>query len=424
MAASPASEPLEPQLEPQVRRGGPSWLRVCLAVFLGGFSTFWLLYWPQSLLPHLARSLFLTPAASSAVLTVSTAALALAQIPASFLADRFGRKPLMSLAMFLAALLSLLAALAADYTTLLVLRFLAGVVLAGLPAVAIAYLAEEVEPASLGSAMGIYIGATALGGMSGRLVTSLLVEYVNWHWAGLLVGTVGLVAALAFTRVLPASRHFTPRALPIHAVGRHLLWQEVRDIVRDPGLPSLFLIGGLLMGCFISVYNYLEFRLELPPFNLDSAAIGGVFLLYLFGGLASAWSGRLTRRLGSAMALRAVLALMLGGLLLTLVNQLIWVVMGIAIFTSTFFAGHAMASSWVGQRGGRRKALAASLYLSSYYLGGSVMGSLTGLLWARAGWPGVVALLALTLLLALWATKRLKRLPALHHLREDEGIAG
>lgn len=408
----------------RIRKGSADYLRTCLAVFLGGFSTFWLLYWPQPLLPHLARSLFLTPAESSAVLTVATAALALSQIPASFLADRFGRKPLMSLSMLLAALLSLLAALASDFTTLLVLRFLTGVVLAGLPAVAIAYLAEEIEPASLGSAMGVYVGATAFGGMSGRLATSLLVEHVNWHWAGLMIGGVGLVAALVFNRVLPASRHFTARPLPVSRAGRRALWREASGIVRDPGLPALFAIGGLLMGCFISLYNYLGFRLELPPFNLGSAAIGGIFLLYLLGGLASAWSGRLTRRLGSAQALRLVLVLMLAGLLLTLADQLIWVTAGIAMFTSTFFAGHAMASSWVGQRAGRSKALAASLYLSAYYLGGSVMGSLTGVLWARAGWTGVVMLLALGLMTALLATRRLRRLPALRQLRPDGSLPG
>ncbi len=396
----------------QIRKGTPAYRHTSLAMFLGGFSTFWLLYWPQPLLPHFARDFQLSPAASSAVLSTAMAALALALIPASFLADRYGRKVLMQPAMLLAALLTVLAAFVPDYQTLLLLRVLTGIALAGLPATAMAYLGEEIEPRALGSAMGLYIAGTALGGMSGRLCTALLVDIASWPWAAAVVGGVGLLAGVVFCRVLPSSRHFRQRPLPLSAHGRQALGRAVLGIVRDPGLPWLFAIGFLLLGCFVSLYNYIGFRLELPPFALGSSATGGIFLLYLLGTVASAWSGRLARRLGAAVALAGMLALMLAGLLLTLAQSLVWVVMGIALFTFAFFGGHAMASAWVGQRGGQARALAAALYLSSYYLGASTIGTLSGVFWVHRHWPGVVAALALALIAALLAVWRLFRLPA------------
>ncbi len=405
----------------QIRKGTPAYRHTSLAMFLGGFSTFWLLYWPQPLLPHFARDFSLSPAASSAVLSTATAALALALIPASLLADRYGRKPLMNLAMLAAAVLTLLAAFAPDYQTLLFLRMLTGIVLSGLPAVAMAYLAEEIESKALGSAMGLYIAGTALGGMSGRLCTALVIDFATWPWAAALVGGIGLAAGTVFCRVLPESRHFQSRALPLSAIGRRALGRALSGILRDPGLPWLFAIGFLLLGCFVSLYNYIGFRLELPPFGLGSSAIGGIFLLYLLGTVASAWSGRLTRRFGGGWALVGMLGLMLAGLLLTLAGTLVWVIMGIALFTFAFFGGHAMASSWVGQRGGRAKALAASLYLSSYYLGASIVGTLSGVFWVRGHWPGVVAALALALLMALLMVCRLLRLPPPRQLAPDIG---
>lgn len=387
-----------------IRKGSPAYRHVCLAMFLGGFSTFWLLYWPQPLLPHLARDFGLTPAGSSVVLSAATAAMALALIPASFLADRYGRKPLMQLAMVLAALLTMLVLAAPDYGTLLMLRVLTGIVLAGLPAVAMAYLAEEIEAGALGSAMGIYVAGTALGGMGGRLCMALVADVASWQVGAAVVGVTGLAASLVFWRLLPDSRHFRPRPLPLSPAGRQALGLALLRILRDPGLVWLFAIGFLLLGCFVSLYNYIGFRLEQPPFELGSGEAGGIFLLYLLGTVASASSGRLSRQLGRDRALTVMLLVMLAGLLMTLSLSLVWVVIGIALFTFAFFGGHAMASSWVGQRARRAKALAAALYLTAYYLGASLLGTTSGYFWVHDQWRGIVAALVVVLFAGLAVT--------------------
>ena len=100
---------------------------------------------------------------------------------------------------------TLAVAVAPGWKTILVLRFLAGVALSGVPAVATAYLAEEVEPQSLGSVMGLYIGGNAVGGMAGRLLTGVLADATHsWRWSVGIVAALGLVAALVFIRLLPA----------------------------------------------------------------------------------------------------------------------------------------------------------------------------------------------------------------------------
>ncbi|MDN0082947.1 MFS transporter [Crenobacter sp. SG2305] len=396
----------------RIRAGTPEYRRTNIALFLGGFSTFWLLYWVQPLLPLFARVFGLSPAASSVALSASTGGMALALLPASFLSDRFGRKPVMCVAMSLAAVLTVLTAEAPSFASLLVLRALSGIVLAGLPAVAMAYLAEEIDPESLGSSMGLYIAGTALGGMSGRLVTSLVADLASWRIAGTLVGSVGLLAALVFWRNLPTSRHFVSRELPLSASGRRMLWQSVRDQFGDAGLPWLFAVGFLLMGCFVSLYNYIGFRLEAAPFGLRDSTIGAIFTLYLVGTFASTWSGRLADRIGRRHVLWGMKALMLTGLLLTLANWLPLVIVGIGLFTFAFFGGHTVASSWVGRRAGGAKALAASLYLSCYYLGSSLVGSLSGLFWAHDQWTGVCLALAAIVLVSLAVALRLRRLPA------------
>lgn len=398
-------------LSSQIQAGTLAFKHTNLAVFLGGFSTFWLLYWVQPILPLLARTFSLSPAASSTILSISTAALAFSQLPSSFISDRFGRKQVMSYAMVLAAAMTLLTTFAPNYSSLLILRLLAGVVLAGLPAVAMAYLAEEIEVISLSKSMGVYISGSALGGMSGRLISALIADYFSWHFAALAVGSVGLIAATIFWQKLPASQHFHARPLPFSVQGREELKIAFISLLKDDGLPWLYASGFILMGCFVSLYNYIGFHLESAPFNLRPSIIGCIFTLFLIGAIASAQAHRISQKIGRYRALTGSMLLMLIALGFTFSSHLILVVIGITMLTFAFFAGHTIASSWVGQRAGKTKALGASIYLSCYYLGSSIVGSVSGLFWRYGNWYGVaIALtgtLAITMVLIAYKLSRI-----------------
>src|SRR6476469_7957592 len=77
-----------------VHAGSPEFKRINRAMVFGGFSTFALLYCVQPLMPLMAGEFALTPAQSSLVLSVSTAALAISLILSSIVSDRVGRKPM------------------------------------------------------------------------------------------------------------------------------------------------------------------------------------------------------------------------------------------------------------------------------------------------------------------------------------------
>ena len=391
-----------------LQRGSAEFRRVNGALFAAGFATFSLLYYVQPLLPSFADSFALSPAMSSLSLSLTTLLLAPSMVVTSSLSEVWGRKRVMSLSLLLSAALTLLAAAAPDWPTLLVCRTLLGITLSGMPAVSMAYLSEEVEANVLGYAMGLFIGGSAFGGMVGRVATAGLADLAGWRVAVAGIGLIGLVATLVFWRSLPASRRFRPRPF---AVGP--LWRSLFGHVADRGLPRLFLIGFLLMGSFVAVYNYTGFRLLAPPFALSQAAAGAIFAVYLIGIAASAWIGALAGRFGQRRLLWATVLMMLGGLALTLSDRLVPVIAGIALFTVGFFGGHTIASAWVGRRAQQARAQASALYLFSYYVGSSLAGSLGGLFWQRAGWPGVAlmvgALLVAALAVALW----LVRLPPL-----------
>jgi YNFM family putative membrane transporter len=361
--------------------------RITLALSLAGFSCFMLLYGTQPLLPQLTGAFGISPGTASLSVTAGTGLMALLLIPLSLLADRYGRERLMRLGLVGAAGFSLASAWAPDFTLLVLARAGLGLCVAGVPAAAMAYLGEELPAAERARAMGLYIGANALGGMAGRLIAASVSDWSgSWHYGLAAISLLGLIVAAIFWRLLPPAAHFKARSLQ-----PSLLFADVRRIYADPGLPWLFCVAFLGMGTLVGLYNFLPFRLSAAPYGLGPAAIGSIFLLYAVGSYASAWAGRQVARHGRQRILLSMALLMTAGIAVTLAPPLWVIVGGLAIYTFGFFAVHTVASAWVGHLAGTRRGLVSALYLSSYYLGGSVIGTATGWAWAEAGWPGVIA---------------------------------
>lgn len=390
------------------RRGTADYTRINLALFLSGYAVFSQLYCTQPLLPVLAHTFGVGAAESSLALSLTTACLAVSILIAGAIQESIDRKWLMFGSLVVAALLEIAVACAPSWHLLLVLRALEGVALGGAPAVAMAHIAEEIEPAGLGTAMGLYIGGNALGGMSGRFVTGVVTELTDWRIALATIGGLGLAAAIGFVVLLPPSRNYVRQ--PRHGFAHHLaIW---RRHLTDPGLVLLFATGFLALGGFVATFNYIGFHLMAPPWGLGHAAVGSIFLVYLFGMVASPIAGSSADRLGRVPVLVAGVALSVFGLLLTLSSSLIAIIAGVAAITAGFFVAHTAASGWIGLMAKADRGHASSIYLLAYYLGSSVAGSLGGLAWSGGGWPGVVVFIAaldLAALLVAWQLHRLTR---------------
>ncbi|SMG35580.1 MFS transporter [Paraburkholderia susongensis] len=389
---------------PYLERGTRAYWRAAIALLFAGYATFSLLYCVQPLLPSFSEAFNVTPAQSSLSLSLSTAALALAIFVAGFVSEGWSRHKLMTLSLTASALLTIGVSIAPHWHQLLVLRTLEGLALGGVPAVAMAYLAEEVHPDGLGLAMGLYVGGTAIGGMAGRVITGVVADLFSWRVAIGTIGVLGLLSMLAFRALLPPSRHFVPRRGLGFAHHRTAL---LRQFTR-PGLPVLFLLGFVLMGSFVTLYNYIGYRLLAPPYRLNQTEIGAIFVVYLTGVVASPWSGRMADTFGRARVLIASLLLMMFGLVLTMLHPLAAIATGIACVTFGFFAGHSVASGWVGRLAKDAKGQAAALYLLAYYIGSSVVGSYGGHVWAGHGWNGVVGLVGTLIVIGLLGGMRLR----------------
>jgi MFS transporter, YNFM family, putative membrane transport protein len=386
----------------RISAGTPAYRRLALALLIAGLSTFALLYSVQSLLPVFAREFHVSAAESSLVVSLATGAMALMLLVASVVSDRVGRRAMMVTSLFAGSILTIVSAVLPSWHALLFTRFLTGIALSGIPAIAMTYLAEEVDAKTIGGTMGLYIAGAALGGMIGRIGSSVIADWLGWRVALGSVGVICLIGAFVFRWAAPVSRSFVPRR---HDLASFL--DSIHVLRRDAGLPWLYCEGFLLMGAFITIYNYVSFRLLAPPYSLSQSAVGAIFLFYIVGSFVSTWYGKLAGRLGRRRVFWIPILVFLLGVGMTAASPLILIVAGIGVATAGYFGAHSVASSWVGRRGHAAPAQAAAFYSFFMYVGSSVLGSAGGMAWSHAKWPGVAIFIMVLLALALAVAVRL-----------------
>jgi MFS transporter, YNFM family, putative membrane transport protein len=386
LAAPPTNDP---QSWTGHRKGSREYRRTVVALVCAGVATFAQLYSPQGILPGIATGLGVSAPTASLTISAATLGLALAVLPWSVVADRVGRVRAMRAALVTASALGILAPFAPTTELLVVGRFLAGAALGGVPALAVTLIHEEIRAAHTALVAGLFVGGASVGGLAGRLVAAGVAEVTGWRAGLAVVSGLCAVAVAVFVVLVPRPRGFTPGgASPRQVVGL------IGKSLRDRGLLVLYANGALVMGGFVTVYNYLGFRLEAPPYLLSPAITSLVFLAYLGGTVSSRVAGGLADRWGRRRVLAVAGTAMGAGALVTLAPQLPVIVAGLLVLTAAFFGAHAVASGWVGRRAVVGRSQATSLYNVFYYAASSLFGWLGGIVWVHAGWTGVALFVA------------------------------
>jgi YNFM family putative membrane transporter len=378
--------------------------RIKFGIFLSGLSVFAQLYLFQPMLTLLCKQFDITPAHSSLAVSACTVGMAAGLFLFAFKADRFPRKRLMVGSMLISTFLTLLSALVSNFELLIVINFLKGVVLSGVSAVALAYLSEEVDARSLGLSISLYLAGNTMGGMMGRVGATLMSGWWGWQWATVGIGVGSLFLGLVFYKYFPASRHFEPGRVSTRQKLAHM-----GTFLKDPLIVKLYLVAALIMGAFVSIYNYLGFRLEAAPFSLPHYLIAFIFLMYMTGVAGSIVAGKWSDRFDAARILRVFMILLVPGLLLMLTRLLPCIILGLGVFTFSFFGAHTMASRMVSQQAREGKSTATSLYWLFYYLGSSFVGSSTGVALERWNWEVFTGCLFVLIVVALIMVKPVRK---------------
>ncbi|MDU7287675.1 MFS transporter [Corynebacterium kroppenstedtii] len=380
----------------------PMYRKVILAMVGAGLASFNALYCTQALLPVLSEDLHVTPATASLTVSATTGMLALSIIPASIISERFGRKRVIMLSALSATLLGLLP-LSMSVGMLITLRGLQGIAVAGVPATAMAYLSEEIHPKHVPQVMGLYVAGTSVGGLSGRVIPSGVLEFASWRWALAATVAVAIIFAFITSWALPDQQRFQPKRLTFRSE-----FSAIAQHVKNPRLSALFTLAFLFMGAFVSLYDYVGYRLT-GHFGLSEGVAGAIFFLYLSGTWSATQAGTMIHKFGQARVLVGSIVGMMIGMAVLFSPELISSILGILLFTACFFAAHSVVSGWVGVVATTNRAEASSMYFFCYYMGSSIVGWLSGHVLHSWEWGGLVvwllAGLAIATMIALFIAR-------------------
>lgn len=379
------------------------------AVMVAGACTFLNVYCTQPLLPLLQRVFSASEVQVSLTVGSVTLAVALMAPVTGLVAETVGRKRVIVPALFAMAVPTILAGTSTTLQVLIWWRFAQGLFVPGVIAVMMAYINEEF-PHQTGTVMSAYVAGTVFGGFLGRFLAGLIAAHWSWRLAFVVLGLLDFLGAVVVSQWLPLARHFVP------AKYSHTMRDSLRHL-RNVSLLAVFGMGFTVLLLLVGVFTYVSFYLAQPPFHLSSSALGSIFFVYLLGCFITPLAGRFLDRQGFRKTLLLALAMSLTGLLVTLVRWLPAVIGGLAIFSSGIFVSQAAATVQTGSMAGRARSAAAGLYVTFYYLGGSVGATLPSWFYRRGGWPGCVGLLGgvtlLTFLLGLAGSRRSGKEPIL-----------
>ncbi|MDM1046297.1 MFS transporter [Myroides sp. 1354] len=385
-------------------KGSVRYKRIKWGIFLIGVSVFAQLYNYQPLLSEITHFFAVTPAESSYLVSASTFGMAIGLLLFAFIADRYPRKDIMLFSLVTSTLLTLSSVFVGDFSLLININFIKGICISGVSAVTLAYLAEEIDAKSIGTAISFYLAGNTFGGMFGRIIAALVSGWYNWQASVLTIGILALGIAILFYFLFPESNFFEPQKVKFDKKLR-----QMQRIFRNKKILAMYVVAICLMGTFVSIYNYLGFKLEAPPYNLPHYIIALIFLMYAFGIVGNLVAGRLSDRYAAKNILLLALSLLLLGLGLMYISNLFVILLGLTIFTVAFFSGHTIASRVVTQLGGKAKSSATALYWFFYYMGSTLIGSSTGFFINKDNWGGFfITLIALAsiALLSTYATTR------------------
>lgn len=366
-----------------------------LTLMAAGFISFLNMWCTQAILPVLAKSLHVSVAATGYTVTAPLVATASMAPLIGMISDRFGRRVFIRTAALLLVIPTALAAFSPTITMLILCRFAQGLLLPFIFAITVAYISDEMAPATAMRMVGIYTSGTISGGFCGRLIVGLITSAWNWRAGLLVIALMTLAAAVMIAFFLPKERQFKPvyglsgalSSFPVHLSNKPLV--------------GTYAVGFGVLFSMVGIFTFINFRLAAAPYHLGPAALGAIFVVYLGGIVVSPVMGRLMATFDRRWLMLGCVVIGLVGLLLTLAPPLYLICLGLLLVCLGVFPQQTLATGFIGTVARNAKSTAVGLYVTFYYIGGSFGGSVPAIAWRDAGWGGCVAIVAVVQLAVL-----------------------
>lgn len=373
-----------------------------VAVGFCGICAFLNTYATQPLLPLFARLFHASKAAVGLTVSATTLGVALSAPVVGALAERHSRKQVIVLSLLALSIPTVLTATAPGLHAIIFWRFLQGLILPGIFAIAIAYITEEFAPKDVAFVMSIYVAGTALGGFIGRILSGVIADRWGWHKSFLALGVITIIGAACVWRYLPKEKCVQNHDEPDLAIQ----FRQMVGHLKNRRLLSTYAVGFNVLFSLVGVFSYITFYLVEPPFSMSMTALSYLFMVYLVGIFVSPIAGFVISKTGLQRGILGAVTTSMTGVLLTLSHSVVIVLFGLALVCTGVFISQSTASSFIRVASpAKSRVSAAGLYICCYYLGGTAAGVVPSIFWAIGKWPAcaafIIAMQLISLVIAL-----------------------
>lgn len=379
-----------------------SYLRLQVIVFALVSASFTNIYITQPVLPVLQSEFSADIVLVSFSVSAVILGIALSNLPFGFLADRLPIHPIILVGGVLVALGGFVCALTQDLWILIGARFIQGIFIPALTTCLVAYLAKTLPVERLNVVMGSYVSATVLGGLGGRLLGGWIHPPLHWRYAFVSASILVLVATFTAFWGLPRT--------PVQS-GQQEESTSFLSLLKRWELLRLFFCAAGSFAIFSSIFNYLPFRLNAPPFRFSTELTTLVYLVYVVGIFMGPTAGRISNRFGSGYTLLGGTIVLGASLVLILLPSIVPVVLGLFGICAGFFTIHAAAVGSLNRKLSRGQGRANALYVLFYYTGGWLGITGAGIAYRLGGWSVMIYSAMLLLLIPLSAGIGERRIP-------------
>ncbi|RYU47688.1 MFS transporter [Aliivibrio finisterrensis] len=379
-----------------------AYYQVSAALAFGSFLVFCNLYLFQPMLPVLADHFMVSATQINWLLAAGTLMLALSLLPWAIASDFIGRRKVILLSLFMLPVIGVTSLLTDSLIVLILSRAAMGIALAGFAAVAVAYMADAFTAKAFSYAIGAYISANSLGGISGRLFGGVITDHFSWQMAVILMALISAIGAIIVALILPKDTAQQTEKRSVSDYHRVLVQH-----LRNKQLFLAMLIGGVNFALFVNLYSVTGFRLIAEPYSLPLSVTSMIFLCYLSGTVSSRLVGLWCQRFNAVSGMFAGTLLSLIGMLIASNQSLITIIIGLNVLSFGAFFTHSLAYGWVSQKAETAKSTATALYLVHYYVSGSLGGFYLMYCWQHGGWESVVLGAGILYVVIFWLCWRL-----------------
>ncbi|MCO6496658.1 MAG: MFS transporter [Chitinophagaceae bacterium] len=245
-----------------------------------------------------------------------------------------------------------------------------------------AHLASEEER---GKVIGTIMGGLLSGILLSRTLSGLAADLWGWRSVYWIACGLMLVMAALVHRMIPGEE---PGFKGNYRVLMISLLRLIRSqsIVRESAW-----IGACTFGAISAFWSTMAFFLEKPPFDYSVSVIGLFGIVGLAGALVSPFVGTLNDKKGPYLPIKAGILIMIAGYALMFYGHLsIWiVVIGIILIDVGLQSAHVPNITRVSSLYTRARTRLNTIYMTAFFIGGTLGSILGSYAWDMYGWSGV-----------------------------------